>query len=152
MTKKTPQNGNAAAERAALRNRIKSFYRHLNGHAFDKCWSFLDPDLRQKGRVEEDKYAKSLSEFLDHYGAVEIVSMTIDLYPGVKTHERTQDCAYPLIVWKDAKRVAHLFRERWVKDGKTWYTRVVGLVTPEGDGTTEPDPQSKSRPRRRGDQ
>src|SRR5947209_3175642 len=102
-----------SVERSALRSRIKSFYRYLNGHAFRKCFELLDPKLRQ-GRVNEEKYAESLAGFLAHYGAVEPVLIKIDLYLGAETREGAQDFAYPLIVWKDAKKVPHLFKERWV--------------------------------------
>jgi hypothetical protein len=151
MSKTTNSAGKSSTDRSALRRRIKSFYLHLNHHAFDKCWSFLDPDLRQRGRFEEDKYAKSLSEFLDHYGTIEIVVIKIDLYSGAKVKGQTQDCAYPLVVWKDARHVPHLFRERWVKDGKTWYTRVAGLVTPDANGQEEQQRQKQARHHRRVD-
>jgi hypothetical protein len=149
MANKTTRNGSDSTDRDALHHRIRTFFRYLNRQAFDKCWSFLDPALRERGRVEEDKYAKSLSEFLDHFGAVEIVTVKIDLYPGVRSGERTQDSAYPLIVWKDARHVPHLFRERWVKDGKTWYTRVVGLVVPEADESSEQGTERPARGRRK---
>ncbi len=92
---------------------------------------------------------KSLVEFLEHFGTVDIQIIKIDLYPGVRTRTGTQDCGYPLIVWKDGKHVPHLFQERWVKVGGIWYTRVAGLVTPDTNGETDHERQSQAPPRRR---
>lgn len=41
---------------------------------------------------------------------------------------RPRPFAYVYVVWKDAAKEFHLFRDRWVKDGGQWFTRVVGLV------------------------
>src|ERR1700722_13704446 len=119
MSKKTPQTSNVSAERSALRRRIRSYYRYLNLHTYEKCYSFLDPSLRQHSRVEEHQYVKSLVEFLDHFGTIDIQIIKIELYLGVQAGAGIQDCAYPLIVWKDSRHVPHLFRERWVKEGGT---------------------------------
>jgi hypothetical protein len=39
--------------------------------------------------------------------------------------------AYVYTVWQDERHEFHMFRERWVRDGKNWYTRVAGLVVNE---------------------
>jgi hypothetical protein len=31
-------------------------------------------------------------------------------------------------VWQDERHEFHMFRERWVRDGDKWYTRVAGLI------------------------
>ncbi|MFO0968477.1 MAG: hypothetical protein U0793_23215 [Gemmataceae bacterium] len=36
--------------------------------------------------------------------------------------------AYVYIVWQDDNHAFHMFRERWVKEGGRWFTRVIGLV------------------------
>ena len=126
-------NKQVEAERKALRNRLSSFYRSFNREKFEKCYEFIDPELRDRGRVEKHKYTTSLSDFLAYYGTMTTVWTKIEIYYEIETRAGVQTFAYPLIVWKDSRNVHHLFRERWVKRGDTWYTRVVGLVSPDRD-------------------
>ena len=67
-----------SVERTALRNRVRSFYRLLNKKAFAKCFSFLDPHLRETGKADEKKYIQSMSAFLEHYGTVSLVITKIE--------------------------------------------------------------------------
>jgi hypothetical protein len=108
----------------------------MNAHAYWKCFQFLDPRLRD-GRVDQEKYTTSLDEFRQYYGSVEVISIILDLHLDVEVKKGPSDFAYVLVVWKDSKKVAHLFRERWVKDEGRWYTRVAGLVAPEPDEEEE---------------
>ena len=141
----TKQGGvTVSVERAALRKRIYAFYRYLNKEAFSKCYSFLHPSLRQKGRVDESTFIKSLSDFHTYYGTVQLVVTKIELYLGVKTKVGLQDFGYPLIVWKDSGHLAHLFRQRWVKQDTIWFTGIAGLVTPDINGAQDDEDNGKN--------
>jgi hypothetical protein len=59
-----------AAQKAALKRRLLAFYAACNAQQWDRCFSFVDPKLRQEGRVDETKYTASLAHFLDHYGPI----------------------------------------------------------------------------------
>jgi len=133
-----------SVQREALRNRVHSFYRHFNRKAFGKCFLFIDPNLREEGKVDEIKYSQSLSDFLEYYGSVSLVITKITLYLDMKTKTGVQNFGYPLIVWKDAKHMPHLFQERWVKHGGMWFTRVVGLVSPDSNGSEEHREETKA--------
>jgi hypothetical protein len=117
------------ADRTAIRRRIKQLYEHFNRDQWHQCFEMIDPKLRQGGRVDPASHAESLEEFKKCHGAVRIWYTRISLH--MDGHENKRDdrpFSYVYIVWRDVRSVFHMFRERWVKDGGRWYTRVVGLV------------------------
>ncbi len=118
--------------KALLRQRIHAFYAHFNQENWQGCFRFLDPALRDKAKVELEKYAVSLANFKHYYGLIRPLFMEIKLITNVQSRTDARDFAYVAVFWKDSKNAYHLFRERWVKDKGRWFTRVVGLVTHEG--------------------
>jgi hypothetical protein len=123
-----------AAQRTALKRRLKAFYAALNERNWERCFALIDPKLRAEGRVDAAKYAASLARFLEHYGPVqpEFIKLTLYLDATANKHD-SRPFAYAVVLWQDKHHEYHLFRERWVRAKKTWYTRVVGLVTHTGE-------------------
>jgi hypothetical protein len=115
--------------RAALRRRIRLLYEALNQRDWPRCFKMLDPKLRETERVNASDYAKSLAEFQQSYGHVEIRHIEISLYLDARGKNDSRPFAYTYVLWKDARGGVHLFRERWVLDERRWFTRVVGLVS-----------------------
>jgi hypothetical protein len=59
-----------------------------------------------------------------------------DVETGVDLHLREpsvlyedRDFATGKTIWEDKSGGRHSFLERWVRDGRTWYTRSSGFVT-----------------------
>src|SRR5579884_1981883 len=123
-----------SSERKRLRTRIRSFYDHFGRQDWRKCYQFLDPALRRDGKVDFDIYRKSLSRFFDHYGPMSNLKLAeLEVATGVKNkHYDNRDFAYGVLLRHDRRHEPHLLKERWVKSGDNWYTRMVGLVVHEG--------------------
>jgi hypothetical protein len=121
-----------SARRSKLRNRIRSFYRHLENGQWDACYGLVDPKLRD-GKIDRGAYGRSLSAFLEHYGPIEIIAVPkLNIYSNVQNNKHDdRDFAYGLVVWQDKNHQPHLLKERWVWSDGNWYTRMVGLVTHE---------------------
>jgi len=128
---------NAAAQKAALRARVRRFYGTLFAkRSWQKCYEYLDPRLREQGKVDANTYAESLARFADYYGAISIRHIDISLHlDATKNRHDDRAFAYVYVFWQDKRGQFHVFRERWVRDGGDWYTRVVGLVVHERNGT-----------------
>src|ERR1700736_840757 len=123
-----------AALRASLWRRIISFYRRYNLDDWAGCYRHIDPRLRDQSKIEFPTYADSLGSFKERYGAIGIEHIRISLYPDARGKNADRPFAYAYVVWQDAKKDFHVFRERWVQDSGRWYTRVVGLVAHEKPG------------------
>jgi hypothetical protein len=104
-------------------------YACFNQETWAKCFSFIDPRLREGARVERQTYVDSVRQFKKVYGHVEPWFIRISLHldaPANKNDDRA--FAYVYVLWQDRAHAFHLFRERWVRDSDRWYTRVAGLV------------------------
>ncbi len=113
--------------RASLRRAIRGFYDCYRGEKWTLCYNRIDPQLREAGKVEFDSYQDSLQTFRREYGDVSILMVEVSEIHRSKHDPRP--FAFASIVWRDRSHEFHVFRERWVFDGRRWYTRVVGLVT-----------------------
>jgi hypothetical protein len=104
-------------------------YDWFNRELWDKCFSLIDPKLRDQAKVELPGYASSMQEFKAVYGAIRPwytrISFRLDASPSQRDK---RPFAYVYVIWQDERHGFHLFRERWVKDSGRWFTRVVGLV------------------------
>jgi hypothetical protein len=113
-------------------------YEWFNRGAWDKCFSLLDPKLREVAKVNYPDYAGTLESFREAYGEIrpwgEIV-LSLHL-SGAPKHQDPRPFAFVYAVWQDRSHGFHMFRERWVKDCGRWFTRVVGLV-PNRQGATQ---------------
>lgn len=114
-------------DETALRRRVFNFFRAFERGNTEKCFEYLDPQLVKDDKVAPDIYARSLHQFVDRYGKLDIRHVDTRFVPaGSKRDPRP--FAYVLVFWVDARHEPHVFRERWVKEGEQWFTRVVGYV------------------------
>jgi hypothetical protein len=124
-------------ERAALRRRVKLFYRRLNDADWDGCFGLIDPQLTRERKVQLETYAGLMQTFKDAYGSVKPWSTRLHLHLDASPKQRDQrPFAYAYVVWQDEAHGFHMFRERWVKERGKWFTRVVGLVPNRSEVTT----------------
>jgi hypothetical protein len=128
MTRKPTIPEQQATDRASLRRRVKRLYGWFNQEHWAKCFSLLDPRLREGRRVEQAGYVDSLRTFKQASGQVRLWYLRVNLHAGEARRADPRPFAYVYVVWQDDKHAFHMFRERWVKDSGHWYTRVVGLV------------------------
>ena len=127
MHKESPDPAEASR---SIRGRVREFYRRLNDQNWEKCFEFVDPVLRESGKVDFEAYAKSLSSFYKKYGPLELHSLQqFNVHPNVQSNRDNRDFAYGVVAFDDREHRSHQVRERWVKasDGR-WYTRMVGMV------------------------
>ena len=117
------------ADREALRRRVKRMYDWFNRGLWEKCFSLIDPDLREHSSVELSTYAASLRAFKEAYGTIHPWHIKISPHlGGSSTKPDQRPFAYVYVTWQDQVHGFHMFRERWVKHSERWFTRIVGLV------------------------
>ena len=117
---------------SSLKRRIRQFYNLLNQGDFKRCHQMIDPRIRCKpSSVTLLQYENSLRAFLDHFGFVKVVEITIELHakePSKLYEER--DFAVGKTTWIDEAGEEHTFLERWVREQRAWYTRSTGFIAP----------------------
>jgi hypothetical protein len=117
---------------ASLRRRIRRFYELLNAGAFASCFDMIDPAVRNKPTsVTLLQYENALREFVERYGTITPTQIDVNLHldePSKLYEDR--DFAMGKTVWADQSGEERVFSERWVRDGKAWYTRSTGFVVP----------------------
>lgn len=119
----------AAAERQALRRRVKQMYDYFNQGLWEKCFSLIDPRIREKSTTKFSPYAERLQEFKKAFGSIRPWYVRISLYLDWSSSKHDDGpFAYVYTVWQDDSHKFHMFRERWVRQGNHWFTQVVGLV------------------------
>lgn len=128
-----PCDGLDPTDSSSLKRRIHQYYKLLNERDFERCHEMIDPRVRrQPESVTLLHYADSAAEFLEKCGGLRIVQSDIDLHlqePSVLYEGR--DFAVGKSVCEDAHHQRHVFAERWVREGRSWYTRSTGFVTPD---------------------
>ncbi|MEX0714963.1 MAG: hypothetical protein WD066_00170 [Planctomycetaceae bacterium] len=124
-----------ATERAALRRRVKQFYRRFNEADWDGCFALVDPELTRRRKVNLNAYSERMREFKNAYGDVRLrwIDLSLHLH-GAPRQGDARPFAYAYLLWQDDTHQFHLFRERWVKDEGKWFTRVAGLVPDRSAG------------------
>lgn len=136
----TKHSHNAAAERKALRRRVKQMYDWLNGGHWEKCFALIDPRIREQSRVQLSTYTVGLRAFKGAYGAIHSWYVRISLHLDASSRKRDdRPFAYVYVVWQDDAHGFHMFRERWVRDSDGWFTQVVGLVPNRPNGVCGQD-------------
>jgi hypothetical protein len=129
MKQRTKSGRKEAAARNALRRRVMRWYDRFNSQRWSDCYALVDPRLTSAGKVSLESYARSLQSFHGHYGAVHCWHVRMSLHlTGVRPASDPRPFAYVYTVWQDERHDFHMFRERWVRDGDKWYTRVAGLI------------------------
>jgi hypothetical protein len=120
------------AQAAALAKRIRHFYSLLDERKFAECYRMIDPIIRDKpSSVTLFQYQNSLRAFLDYYRQVRVRGIQLNLHldePSKLYNDR--DFAVGQTTWEDEFGEEHQFQERWVREGRSWYTRSTGLVAP----------------------
>ncbi len=116
----------------ALERRVHQFYALLNDRNFEKCYAMIDPVVREDpGSVTFLQYRQSLESFLNYYGVVDVRAVSLKLHLGEPSRlYGDRDFAIGQVAWADETGEEHVFQERWVRVGRSWYTRLTGLVTP----------------------
>lgn len=128
----------ASAEQRALRRRVKRMYDYLNHERWEKCYSLIDPKLREQQKVNLPDYSERLQAFKAAYGAVNPWHVRLSLHLDAAANKRdARPFAYVYMVWQDAGHGFHMFRERWVRDTNGWFTRVAGLVSNRTEGNRD---------------
>jgi hypothetical protein len=104
-------------------------YDWFNRGRWDECFSLIDPKLREQGKVQPSPYSEGLQAFKEVYGTIKPwhVQLSLHLDASANKHDE-RPFAYVYVVWQDEVHGFHMFRERWVKQGDRWFTRVAGLV------------------------
>jgi hypothetical protein len=117
----------------SLKRRIQQFYNRLNQGDFSRCRLMIDPRAQLKrDAVTQLQYENSLRQFLDHFGSVKVLEIRIDLHLNEPSRlYEGRDFAVGKTTWEDQAGGQHVFSERWVRDGRVWYTRSTGFMTPE---------------------
>jgi hypothetical protein len=117
---------------SAVEKRIRRFYELLNKESFDQCFRHIDPLLRGESfSVTEYQYENSLRQFVACYGYIRVIAIALELHLGESSVlYANRDFAVGQTTWADTFGEEHLFQERWVRNGRRWYTRSTGLVTP----------------------
>jgi hypothetical protein len=121
-----------ASLKAALLRRIRQFYRLVNERRFDRCRQMIDPRvLLNPSSVTLLQYENALREFIDKVGSVKVRGIKAEVHIGEpsKLYE-DRDFAVGKTTWQDAAGEEHIFLERWVREGRVWYTRSTGFVVP----------------------
>ena len=117
---------------ASLRRRVRQFYKLLNQGEFERCHEMIDPRVRSNpNSVTLLQYSTACRDFLDRIGFIKLVELRVDLHiqePSILYEDR--DFATGKAIWEDRSGERHTFAERWVRDGRTWFTRSTGFVAP----------------------
>ena len=86
------------------------------------------------------QYENALREFLDQFGVVKVVEINLELHLNEtsKLYDG-RDFAIGKTCWADEAGNHHVFSERWVFEGRKWYTRSTGFLIPDANKATSHD-------------
>lgn len=115
---------------ASVERRIKRFYEHFNRGEFEQCHQMIDPRIRQNtASVTLLNYTQALRNFCDRVGRLDVrrIHLTLHLEEPSTLYEG-RDFAIGQADCKDEQGTEHVFRERWVREGRVWYTRSTGML------------------------
>jgi hypothetical protein len=117
----------------ALERRIRSFYHLLNRRDFERCFQMLDPRVRNRPTsVTLFQYGNAMRQFAERFGPLQLLETHVALHlnePNKLYEGRDFALGKTIVLDKDGER--QVFSERWVRDGRAWYTRSTGFVVPE---------------------
>lgn len=126
---KTKRIADSRHDMLSLAARINFFYRFFNLQEWARCYEYVDPKLRAKRESGLSDYSRIMREFFMAHGPVEQVKiLKISIHSGITAKDDQRDFAWVVISWKDKANEFHRFKERWIKDGEKWFTRVIGLM------------------------
>ncbi len=134
MIKSTKKVLAPVVERRSLRRRVMQFYKAFNMSRWATCFHLVDPKLRDRSKVDEQTYGSGLEDFKTAYGSIRPWHVRISLHLDASSNKHDdRPFAFVYVVWQDAANEFHMFRERWIKHGDKWFTRVAGLVANPGN-------------------
>jgi hypothetical protein len=121
-----------ATKQLSIKRRIRQFYDLLNRHDFNRCFQMIDPRIRRTPTsVTIFQYENSLAQFLEAHGSITIQDIEIMLHLGEpSTLYENRDFAIGKTTWLNEAGEPQVFLERWVREGRAWYTRSTGFVSP----------------------
>jgi len=92
----------------------------------------IDPQVRdQPASVTLLQYENSGRDFLSQIGCVQVTKIDIALHLNeVSRLYGNRDFAVGETFWTDARGREHVFRERWVRAGRSWFMRSTGFLLP----------------------
>lgn len=128
--------------------RIRQFYELLNRGRFSQCFKMIDLHIRRSSHsVTRHQYEQSLRAFLAYYGKVVVRKVEVELHLGEpnKLYDG-RDFAVGQTTWEDETGEQHVSQERWVRQGRTWYTRSTGFVAPSPETKKRAPKEALARP------
>jgi hypothetical protein len=133
-----------------VQRRIEQFYTLLNRGQFHRCYKMIDPRVRVRpSSVTLFQYANALRQFIERFGTIEILETMMTLHLGEpNTLYEGRDFAVGKTAWADKTGERHVLLERWVREGRSWYTRSTGFVTPDPVQTAAPMSKQQETPAR----
>jgi hypothetical protein len=116
---------------ASVERRIKQFYGFLNRGQVERCYLMIDPRVRgESTSVTLLQYANSLNAFRKSTGKLKLIEVNVQLHEHAPSQlYQGRDFAIGTAIYDDHHRRRHIFQERWVREGRTWYTRSTGFIS-----------------------
>ena len=115
----------------SLKRRIRQFYDLMNQKDVERCHGMVDPRIHlqpksvtlfQYGNTSRDPGTVRVSP---------VLAINIDLHLDEPNQlYEGRDFTAGQTTWADQAGGRHRFSERWVREGRVWYTRSTGFVTP----------------------
>jgi hypothetical protein len=123
--------GKTSTSHAAVETRIRRFYDLLSQGRFARCYLMIDPLLRHDpNSVTLYQYMEALGAFRERFGTISVQQVHVQLHLDERNKRfQDRDFAIGKTVWRDHQGQEHTFLERWVKNGRYWYTVCTGFVT-----------------------
>ncbi len=87
--------------------------------------------------MQLETWSEQAQQFMEAYRTITPWHVRIYLHLDERAKQDPRPFAYVYTVWKDADGEFHMFRERWVEEQGTWYTRVAGLVAVQKSGSVK---------------
>ena len=117
---------------ASLKRQIQRFYKLLDQGRFSECYDLIDPRIRDKPTsITRLQYESSLREFRGRVGSVGKIVVAIEVHENEPTRlYEGRPFALGKTTWKDRHGRQQTFSERWVREGRSWFTRSTGLLAP----------------------
>jgi hypothetical protein len=136
-----------ATKQFSLKRRIRQFYELLNQLDVKRCFQMIDPRIRRMPTaVTFFQYENSLAQFLESHGSMTIHEVDIKLHLGEpSTLYENRDFALGKVAWQNEAGELHFFLERWVREGRAWYTRSTGFVAPTSPKKKIPTSRTPTR-------
>ena len=133
----------AEKQQPALERRVRSFYDAVNRQDVARCYQMIDPRVRDApASVTLFQYGNALNQFMDRFGPLHFVESRLMLHLSEPNQlYEGRDFAVGKTVLADKAGERHVFLERWVREGRAWYTRSTGFIVPETPAVASLSPE-----------